>query len=142
MTRLPLAPSAGMVMSVAAPAPRISPTVISNPPHSILTVWSAPNRTLLVIDTVAVAESPPSVSSVTSLLDESRSVKLQVGVGVVRVTLAAGPGLIPFTARTSKVYSVSASSPVTLKSVSFGWPGALLGMSTHVVAAGTEVPSA
>ena len=56
-----------MVMVALPPAPWMSPLVISWPPHSRVIVWSVSNRTLLVIETLAVAEAPPSVSSVTAL---------------------------------------------------------------------------
>ena len=114
ISRLPLACSAEMVMAVAPPAPTTDPNVRSTVPHCNCTVWSVPNRTLLVIDTVAVAASPPSVSSVTLLLDESRSVKLHAGVAVVSVTDAAVPSPCPFSARTSNVYWVPGLRPVTV----------------------------
>ena len=113
ISRLPLDPPMGMVMVVTSFAPRITPELRSRPRSSV-TVWSAPKRTLLVIDTVAVAASPPSVSSVTSLLDASRSVKRQSGAGVVSGMEAfSPPPPMPFTARTSKVYSVPESRPST-----------------------------
>ena len=73
-----------------------------------------PKVTLLVIFTVAVAGSPPSVSSVTGSPFESVSVNAHTGASTVFVTLASAPLPIPFTARTSKVYSVPAVSPVTV----------------------------
>ena len=90
-------------MAVAPPSPTIDPTVISKLPHFSVTVWLVPKVTLLVIFTVAVAGSPPSVSSVTGSPLESVSVNSQVGASVVTITLASFPLPPTFSARTSKV---------------------------------------
>ena len=116
--------------------------MISNPPHSIFTVWSVLNVKPLAIDTVAVAASPPSVSCVTAAPLESVSVSSHSSALVVRLSLAFAPGPIPFTARTSKVYCVPGSSPVTSMPLSFWPPGALSAMSIQVVVEGTELPAA
>ena len=140
---MPLDWPAVMVMVVAPPSPTINPAVISRVPHISVTVCSVLNLTLLVIDTVAVAASPPSVSSVTLVLDESRSVKLQFGVRVVRgMEAVSPPPPMPFTARTSKVYWVPGSRPSTTYPFEFCSVGALSGMSVQPVVPGTEVPSA
>ena len=121
------------------PVPWISPVLIWEPPHSSVTVWSVPKVTPLVIDTVAVAESPPSVSSVTASPFESVSVNSHTGASTVSVTLASTPLPILFTALTSKVYSVPVVSPVTVWLVVLA---PLPVMSSQVVAAGTDVPAA
>ena len=97
------------------------------------------NRTLLVIVTLAVADAPPSTSCVTALPPESVSVNSQVGASTVFVTLAAAPLPSPFTARTSKVYSVPDVRPVTVWLVVLA---PLPVMLSQVVAAGTDMPAA
>ena len=91
ISRLPLDWPAGMVMVSVPPAPWIRPFPKRRPPRSNCTVWSVENRTPLMIDTVDVAESPPSVSSVTAFPFASVRVKRQSGVGVRWVTVSSAP---------------------------------------------------
>ena len=83
-------------MVVAPPAPTINPAVISKIPHFSVTVWAVLNRTLLVIDTVAVAGSPPSVSSVTGSPFEPVSVKLHAATSSSTTVMTISP-LVPGT---------------------------------------------
>ena len=80
MLRVPLACCARIVRLVAPPAPAMTPTPRSPLNHWSVTVWSVWNRTVFVIRTVTVADAPPSMSSVTLLPFESRSVKRHSGV--------------------------------------------------------------
>ena len=139
MLRVPLACCAEIVRVVAPPAPAMTPAPRSALNHWSVTVWAVWNRTSLVIVTVAVADAPPSTSCVTALPFESVSVKLHAGASTVFVTLASAPLPIPFTARTSKVYSVPDVRPVTVWLVVLA---PLPVMLSQVVAAGTDVPAA
>ena len=74
----------------------MSPLVISWPPHSRVIVWSVSNRTLLVIETLAVAEAPPSVSSVTALPLEPVRVSLHSATSSSTTVMTVSP-LVPGT---------------------------------------------
>ena len=113
MTRVPLDWPGGIVMALAPPAPWIGLAASSaRPSHSSVTVCAVVNVTPLVIRTVTVADAPPSTSSVTALPFESVIVSSHAGVAVVRMTVASAPLPMPFTARTSKVYSLPLVSSV------------------------------
>ena len=85
-----------MVMVALPLAPWMSPLVISWPPHSRVIVWSVSNRTLLVIETLAVAEAPPSVSSVTALPLEPVRVSLHSATSSSTTVMTSSP-LVPGT---------------------------------------------
>ena len=96
ISRLPVLPFAGMVSVVAPPAPWTWEAPRSALHHWMVTVWSVLNLTLLVIDTVAVAASPPSTSSVTSLPPESRRVNSNCATSS-STTVIANSAVVPAT---------------------------------------------